>query len=102
MTNQSSLFAEATAPATNPAAELPLVPCGGGVPGYGCGKLIPFAMTEKEAAMPIDPEPVPNGNLVFTGARSVRVLKKGEVVPEGTARYVSHFGTCPRAKNFRR
>lgn len=61
--------------------------------------------------MPIDFEPVPDGNVIILPAEPVaaippraKTLKKGEAetLPEGTLRYKSHFATCPFAKDFRR
>jgi len=75
--------------------------------------------------MPIDVEPTGDGNVVMDRekvsreralgaiaslgeehkpddvAPFVRVLKKGEEIPE-EARYVSHFATCPLARSHRR
>ena len=55
--------------------------------------------------MPIDAEPVADGNVVLDAAGEVsiaRVLKTGESVEPGRLRYVSHFATCARAKDFRK
>jgi hypothetical protein len=59
----------------------------------------------KGGAVPLDPRPVRDGNLVFeVGAEkpTVRYLRKGDVVPAGTAKYKSHFATCSEAHRFRR
>lgn len=48
------------------------------------------------------------GNLVIegrdarTGVPVVRVLRKGDVVPEGTLRFRVHFMTCPAASKYRK
>jgi len=57
--------------------------------------------------MPLDSEPVEDGNVVIEPADGAippraRTLKKGEVPPDGTLRYKSHFATCPEAKRWRR
>jgi len=61
--------------------------------------------------MPLDREPVENGNCTIIPATPdgipprVHVLKKAEIeagVPEGTLRYMTHFVTCPEAGRFRR
>lgn len=56
--------------------------------------------------MPMDPAPVPNGNLVKVTAeasvKTVRYLKKDEKAPPGHGLYVSHFATCPNADQHRR
>lgn len=49
-------------------------------------------------AIPLDPEPVPNGNLdVEVGPVASYVQAEPDVV-----RYVSHFATCPDAGQHRR
>lgn len=63
-------------------------------------------------AMPVDPEPVANGNIIDTGdvcvggAHVVRVLTKEQrEQPRGMfdePRYVSHFATCPNGDEFQR
>lgn len=82
----------------------------------GCRRPIEWVITEaKRARMPIDPEPVADGNLVKLptpcedGTEIVRYLTKAELANEGgslfdapTDRYVSHFATCPDAKRFRK
>jgi hypothetical protein len=103
MTTQQSLFPDVT-PTVNPAADLPRVPCGSNVPGRGCGQPMVWVITLGGARMPIDPEPTPDGNIIFADSTwdVVRYLRKGEAVPEGTARYRSHFASCPDAASFRR
>lgn len=106
MSSQQSLFPN-PAPTVNPAADVPRVPCGARRPGRGCGEPVVWVLTDDGNPMPIDPDPVPEGNVIVTGqvepfVLSVRVVRKGETVSEGTARFVSHFSSCPRAANFRR
>lgn len=78
-----------------------------------CGAQIKMIPTEagwqsaKPRIMPIDAEPVADGNVVIIPADGAippraKVLKKGEEPPAGALRYVSHFGTCPEAKQFRK
>jgi hypothetical protein len=50
-------------------------------------------------AMPLDAEPVENGNVVLEG-NVARVV--GPNVPVSGPRYVSHFATCPNAGEHRR
>jgi hypothetical protein len=52
--------------------------------------------------MPIDPEPDPNGTLVFFGVMEprVRVLRAGEQWTGN--RFTSHFATCPHAGTHRK
>ncbi len=49
--------------------------------------------------MPLDPQPVDDGNVVMVGDR-VRVLRKGEGA--SAERYRSHFVSCPTADQHRR
>lgn len=78
-----------------------------------CGAPIKMVTTEAgwRAAppklMPIDVEPVEDGNVVILPASGAippraKVLKKGQDAPPGALRYRSHFATCPEAGRFRR
>ena len=56
--------------------------------------------------MPIDTQPVPDGNIIFDGVTPahVRVLKKaeqGDLFYAGKQRFVSHFATCPNSRQHR-
>lgn len=74
-----------------------------------CHQEIRWAVTEATGRrMPLDPELVPNGNVLIVDRMTdghetpiVRVLKKGDPAPEGGA-YVSHFSSCPQASRHRR
>jgi hypothetical protein len=73
----------------------------------GCGQEIVFARLPSGKQIPLDPDPRPDGNVVLAvlapgQEMQVRVLRKGEEVPELAPRYVSHFSTCPHAGEFRR
>lgn len=71
--------------------------------------------------MPLDAEPVPNGNVVVVSgpdpilgegfpeipiARYLNRVEQAQLRPIGASevgpRFVSHFGTCPQAKNWRK
>jgi len=62
--------------------------------------------------MPLDPVPVADGNVVFTGrsltndrgiARpEVRVEDTASMFDDGEPRYVTHFASCPHADQHRR
>lgn len=65
-----------------------------------CGAIVVWVVTGKGARMPLDPVPVPNGNVVRTGEQTVRYLKPGEAFAGN--RYVSHFSSCPDASSHRR
>lgn len=63
-----------------------------------CTQPILWGKTEKFANMPIDVDKVPNGNLDINGDGLLIV-----VTPSPTlTRWVSHFTTCPNAKDHRR
>lgn len=67
-----------------------------------CKAEIVWAVTPTGKAMPVDPDPVDNGNLVLdVDARPVSV-RPPELTddPEGP-RHVSHFATCPDAQHWR-
>jgi len=75
-----------------------------------CKKPIRWAKIQPSGrSIPLDPKPRPGGNLVevpvidgATGDRYVRYLRKGETVPAGTKRFVTHFTSCPNAKQHRK
>jgi hypothetical protein len=105
MTDQTMLFPEPIL--SDPAAGIPRATC------RGCGAAMVWVASTKGGKVPLDPRPVPDGNLVFESANglgepskagepTVRYLRKGDVVPSGTAKYKSHFATCPEAGQFRR
>lgn len=57
--------------------------------------------------LPIDPEPVPNGNVVpmwVDGERRVRIATADHPIPDDYTgdRFVSHFATCPQADEWRK
>jgi hypothetical protein len=71
-----------------------------------CGARIRWGLTPKGKAVPVDWEPVAEGNLVlevYETDLTVTVLpfRKGKHSEHGP-RYVSHFATCPQAKAWRR
>lgn len=97
MIDQTLLFPEPIL--ADPAAQLPRAAC------RGCGAAMVWVASTKGGTVPLDPRPAPDGNLVFEPAAAtptVRYLRKEDVVPAGTARYRSHFSSCPEAAQFRR
>ena len=70
----------------------------------GCGASFAWAITTKGRRMPVDPTPVPKGNLALgtdhLGVLQVFIVGPGDEVKGD--RYVSHFATCPNASRFRR
>lgn len=77
-----------------------------------CGAPIRWAHTEAGKVIPLDADPVPDGNVTFTGASStndrgvtrpvVRVEAQPSLLPPDGDTYVSHFVTCPDGDTWRR
>lgn len=70
----------------------------------GCGAAIRWVITDGGRRMPLDPDPVPDGNVVpavIDGQRRARVLT-GEQMPADGPAWQAHFRTCPAAPQFRR
>lgn len=76
-----------------------------------CDAEIVWCVTSKGTSMPIDPLPVPGGNVVLDGERKTRmgrmapfalVLSHGDVPLGDPPRYRSHFVSCPFAEQHRR
>ena len=71
-----------------------------------CGAPIRWGVTEKGQRIPLDPDAVPNGNVVVTawaeGNPQIRVFAPGDVPHGEPLRYFSHFVTCPQAGEWRR
>lgn len=65
-----------------------------------CKKPIRWATTRRGSKMPLDPDPVPDGNVVLEVDGVARVLSRGEQHQGPGARYASHFNTCPASKNW--
>lgn len=65
-----------------------------------CPATVRWVLTAATGArMPLDPDPVEDGNVVLdwvNGSVVARVLRKGET--HDGPRYVSHFATCPARK----
>jgi hypothetical protein len=51
--------------------------------------------------IPLDPDPVDNGNILLHADGVAEYVKKGLVQPDAP-KHVSHFATCPHAKQHRR
>lgn len=75
-----------------------------------CSAPIRWALTQKGRRIPLDPDPVPDGNLVLAPAVEPRstptaiALTRHNDPPlnPDTPRYRSHFATCPNARAHRR
>lgn len=75
----------------------------------GCGATIMFVGTTTPGkSMPIDPDPVDDGNIRldtsghFTVAHVLGPLELELARGEGEALHKSHFAVCPNADRFRR
>lgn len=70
-----------------------------------CGADVLWAKTDAGKSMPLDPEPVDDGNVLLyrtpEGLRAV-VMSKGDHVPDNASRHKTHFATCPNAERHRR
>lgn len=64
----------------------------------GCNAKIEWHKTAAGKSIPLDPDPVPNGNITFDAALRVVYAKPG-TKPK---MYLSHFVTCPKADAFRK
>lgn len=94
-----------------------------------CHRPVWWGRTRAGKLMPLDPEPVEDGNVVLEhlvddderalralagvtlagegptptpGPPAVRVLRQDELLAPDVPRYVSHFATCPQAAHHRR
>lgn len=71
-----------------------------------CGAAIVWVLTQPaNKRMPVDEQPVANGNLWLQAASTqtwAHYVTKDKPAPDGERLYVSHFVTCPQAKQHRR
>lgn len=75
-----------------------------------CGARVRWVMTSTGKSMPVDELPVEDGNVILSilsqpggqGPLVARVVAKTDVVDVMTARFKSHFATCPDAAKHRR
>lgn len=64
-----------------------------------------WAETEKGRRIPIDPEPVSDGNIVLHHRSNFQpplALVRFSVPTKAETRYKSHFATCPNAAKHRK
>jgi hypothetical protein len=64
----------------------------------GCNARIEWHKTAAGKAIPLDPDPHPDGNITFDSAARVVYAAKGSK----PRMYLSHFATCPKADEFRK
>jgi len=69
-----------------------------------CGAPIRWERTVNDKPIPLDPEPVPDGNLSIRDDGRVYHVAQGPGVlsMEDVALYKTHFATCPNADTHRR
>jgi len=96
--NQQPLFPDLLA--ADPLATHRRVPC------RACQAPMIWLPTTHGRTMPLDPAPVPNGNVVLVrdgnGLLVAEYLRRNDVPAAGTLRYQSHFASCEFADDFRR
>lgn len=69
-----------------------------------CHAPIMFIPSMRGALIPLDAQPVPNGNVVIIDGRA-NVIGPGDLLGElwaGLPHYLSHFTTCPDADQWRK
>lgn len=68
-----------------------------------CGAAIVWARTATRRPMPIDPDPVPHGNVKYLRPGIVAVIDRSSIFDQHAEGpwYVSHFSTCPAADTWR-
>jgi hypothetical protein len=67
-----------------------------------CQAPIVWAVTDAGRAMPVDAEPVEDGNLILEYPTLAGAPRLVRTVEAGTGTHVSHFATCPDAAQHRR
>lgn len=71
-----------------------------------CGAPVRWVITSRGKRMPLDAEPVDDGNVVLDMSDRndpvAIVVPPEQILVEDGPRYVSHFATCPNADQHRR
>jgi hypothetical protein len=67
-----------------------------------CGAQIEWVRTESGKAMPLDIDPVDDGNLVVVGGVASKWTPELDAAGIPPPRRVSHFVTCPNAGDWRK
>ncbi len=85
----------ACGPSPGPAGSLVAEAC------RSCGAPVLWCRTEAGKMMPVDAEPVENGNLevIRAGDRLIARVRGEDLL--GSHRYLSHFVTCPQSREWR-
>ena len=63
-----------------------------------CGASTMWVKTTSGKSMPLDPQPVVNGNVYIDGATGLAHVRK----PDGAMGFRPHFVTCPNADQHRK
>lgn len=72
------------------------------VPCSSCGAPMIWAVTAKNGKpIPLDASPVPHGNVELEDGRAIYVRPNSPNL-FGVPRFVSHFATCPHARQHRK
>lgn len=83
-------------------ADWPTQPC----EGRGCTAQVIWATTANVRPMPVDVEPVADGNVLLSWVngtvRAEVIGARGQARLFGRTRYRSHFTSCPDADRFRK
>jgi hypothetical protein len=73
-----------------------------------CGAAIRWAVAVNGKRMPVDDQPMPDGNLILSDptpgayAPTVAYVDPGALLLDDPPRFVSHFATCPNADQHRK
>jgi len=67
-----------------------------------CHAPVIWVATTTGKQMPLDPIPVPDGNITLDTDQVAHVLPDAAHPPPDVPRYHSHFATCPNAAQHRR
>ncbi len=84
------------------AAPVPLPPPGNPGTCKSCGAAIRWVRTVSGKAMPLDPEPCPDGNVVIAGDGAALTLANKVAPLQPGPKYKSHYSTCPDAPRWRK
>lgn len=71
----------------------------------GCKAELTWAVNENGKGLPLDPDPVDEGDHLIDGYQDdgrpiVHRIGRDEEVPTGAQRYQTHFESCPNASDF--
>jgi len=67
---------------------------------FSCDGRVIWTTTKNGNKMPVNQDPVPNGNIRLDGNMAV-VMTQEEMASYAGTRYISHHAVCPKAKDWR-